>query len=581
MSRPHLFLYFAASVLIAQPLRQLSDQRGIRLGTAAEPSHFSEAPYADTLAREFSQIEPENVMKFGPIHPGPATYNFGPADALVSFGLGHNMAVRGHTLVWHNQLPSWVTSGNYSTTQLSGILHDHISAVIGRYAGQVYAWDVINEAFNDDGTLRGTIWLDSPGIGMQGTGYMEQSLRWAHEADPQALLFYNDYSAESVNTKSNAIYKMAQDFVARGVPLHGIGMQMHFTTNNGSLASIESNLKRITDLGLQVHITELDVRLPVDSSGNASPADLAAQAQVYHDVFTLCLKFPLCAAIQSWGFTDKYSWIPGAFPGRGAALEFDASYQPKPAYQSIQMALQASPPVISADGLTNGASYAKNAVAPGEIVVLFGATFGPASLALSQAGADGRIPSQLSDARLLFDGVPAPMLYARVGQTAAVVPFAVGNQAATKVEYEYKGVRSNAVTMNVVRTMPGLFTLDSSGQGAGAILDASFRPISQINPARIGDVILLYGTGGGLTTPVSMDGEIPVVAPFPLVAAAVSAKIGGVDCPVQYSGGASGLVAGVIQVNVQLARGIASGEQPIALKIGDATSQSGVTVWVQ
>ena len=150
----------------AQPLRQLTDQRGIRLGAAADPSHLTEAPYADTLAREFSQLEPENAMKFDPIHPGPTTYNFGPPDALVSFARVHNMSVRGHTLVWHNQLPSWVTNGNYSATQLFGILHDHINTVVGHYAGQVYAWDVINEAFNDNGTLRSTIWSDSPGIGL-------------------------------------------------------------------------------------------------------------------------------------------------------------------------------------------------------------------------------------------------------------------------------------------------------------------------------------------------------------------------------------------------------------------------------
>jgi endo-1,4-beta-xylanase len=583
MFRFRAVIWFAVSVsgLPAQPLRQLTDQRGIRLGAAADPSHFSEALYADTLAREFSQIEPENAMKFGPIHPGPSAYNFGPPDALVSFARQHNMSVRGHTLVWHNQLPSWLTNGTYTTTQLSGILHDHISAVADHYAGQVYAWDVINEAFNDDGTLRSTIWSDSPGIGLPGTAYMEQALRWTHEADPQALLFYNDYSAELVNSKSDAIYKMAQDFVSRGVPLHGIGMQMHFTTGTGSLASIESNIKRITDLGLQVHITELDVRLPVDSSGNATAADLATQAQIYHDIFALCLKFQLCTAIQSWGFTDKYSWIPGAFPGRGAALEFDTAYQPKPAYKSIQTALQASPPVISAAGLTSAASYAAGVVAPGELVVLFGATFGPAVLALSQADSTGKLPSLFSDTRLLFDGVAAPILYARVGQTAAVVPFAVGSHATTKVEYEYQGVRSNPATVNVAPTQPGLFTLDSSGQGAGAILDASFRLVSQTNPAHAGDVILLYATGGGLTMPASIDGEIPVVAPFPLVAARTSVNIGGVDCPVQYSGGAQGLVAGVIQINVQLAPGVPSGQQPISVKIGDATSQSGVTVWVR
>ncbi len=328
------------TALAAQPLRDLADQRGIRFGAAANPAHLSETAYSNTLGGEFSQLEPENALKFGPIHPGPTTYNFGPADALVAFAKTHKMAVRGHTLVWHNQNPSWLTNGSFSPAQLSGFLQDHIHNVIGHYAGQVYAWDVVNEAFNDNGTLRSAIWSDSPGIGLAGTAYIEQALRWAHAADPKALLFYNDYGAEATNAKSDAIFDMARDFKARGVPIDGIGMQMHFTTNMGPLSSIESNINRITALGLQVHITELDVRLPVDSAGNASAADLATQAQIYHDIVALCLKFARCTAIQTWGFTDKYSWVPRAFPGRGAALEFDPTYQAKPAYKSIQSALQ-------------------------------------------------------------------------------------------------------------------------------------------------------------------------------------------------------------------------------------------------
>ena len=575
------FVLVCCVALTAQPLRQLAGQRGIRIGTAVDPSHFSETLYAGTLAREFSQIEPENVMKFGPIHPGPTSYNFGPPDSLVVFARANNIAVRGHTLVWHNQNPAWLTGGNFTPDQLASQLHDHINTVVGRYAGQIYAWDVVNEAFNDNGTIRSTIWSDSPGIGLTGTAYIEQAFRWAHAGDPQALLFYNDYSAEPVNSKSDAIYKMAQDFKSRGVPFDGIGMQMHFTTSIGSLASIESNIQRITALGLQVHITELDVRLPVDSSGRATAANLATQAQIYHDIVALCLKFPLCTAIQTWGFTDKYSWIPGTFPGQGAALEFDAAYQPKPADNSILAALQTSAPVISAAGLTNAASYRNDAVSPGEIVVLFGATFGPESLAISQADPGGKLPGLFSDTRLLFDGVAAPILYTRVDQMGAIVPFSVAGNATTQVQYEYQGVRSNSVAVNVSPTRPGLFTLNSSGQGGGAILDASYRIVSQDNPVRAGDFILVYATGGGNTTPQSVDGQIALVAPFPLVSATVTASIGGVDCPVFYSGGAYGLVAGALQINVQVAKGVPSGQQPISIKVGDTASQSGVTVWVQ
>lgn len=333
----------AVCILSAQSLRSLADERGIHFGAAVAPSHFSETAYASVLAREFNQVEPENAMKFGPIHPAPDTYNFAPADAIVAFAQAHGMAVRGHTLVWHNQRPAWLTGGTFTPDQLFSILQDHIKKVVGHYAGKVYAWDVVNEAFESDGTLRKTMWSHAPGIGLEGAGYIEQALKWAHDTDPKALLFYNDFSAETVNQKSDAIFKMAEDFKSRGVPLDGIGMQMHISSKPQPLPGIEANMKRITDLGLQVQITELDVKLPVDASGEATPAWLEAQAKVYRDIVALCLKNPRCTAIQTWGFTDKYSWIPGSSKGNGAALEFDAAYQPKPAYTAILSALEGRP----------------------------------------------------------------------------------------------------------------------------------------------------------------------------------------------------------------------------------------------
>ena len=330
--------------LFSQPLRDLADQRSIRIGTAVNPSRLTETLYSGTLSREFNQVEPENSLKFGSVHPNPSEYNFGPPDSLAAFASGHKMAMRGHTLVWHRQNPAWVTNGEHTSAQLASILREHIQTVVGHYTGKVYAWDVVNEAFNDDGSMRSTVWFDAPGIGLKGTGYIEQALRWAHAADPKALLFYNDYSAEWVNPKSDAIYKMVQDFKSRGVPLDGIGLQMHLTADAPPLPGMEANIKRITDLGLQVQITELDVRLPLDTGGKPAEGALATQAQIYRDIVALCLKYPKCTAIQTWGFTDKYSWVPGSFRGTGAALEFDAAYQPKPAYDAIQTALRPATP---------------------------------------------------------------------------------------------------------------------------------------------------------------------------------------------------------------------------------------------
>jgi len=180
----------------------------------------------------------------------------------VDFASQHNMKVRGHCFVWHQQVPKWLTTGitnhEYDETALNQILRNHIAIVAQHYSGKVWAWDVVNEAFNADGTMRSTIWYDAPGIGLagQGTAYIEQALRWAHAADPKAELFYNDYDTEALNAKSDAIYAMAKDFHLRGVPLNGIGFQTHVNLkfdDPKALFSFAANLKRFSDLGMDIH----------------------------------------------------------------------------------------------------------------------------------------------------------------------------------------------------------------------------------------------------------------------------------------------------------------------------------------
>jgi endo-1,4-beta-xylanase len=321
-------------------LAQTAAHHNIRIGAAADSPYLSDCSYSAILGSEFSQLQAENEMKFSLIHPLSNSYDFSGGDTLASFAQEHNMAVRGHTLVWHNQVPSWVTNGNYNSMQLASILQDHITTVMGHYAGKVYAWDVVNEAFNSDGSLRSTIWYDQPGIGFafMGTKYIEQALTWGHSADSTALLFYNDYGAEIMNTKSDAIYAMAQDFKSRNVPLDGIGFQLHIDLSfddPNTLNSLASNLQRFAALGLIVHITELDIRLS-DSSG----ASFNAQAKLYGEIAAICVQQPACKLFQTWGLTDKHSWIPSFFPGQGWALLWDANYQKKPAYSNVLNALQ-------------------------------------------------------------------------------------------------------------------------------------------------------------------------------------------------------------------------------------------------
>src|SRR6266496_1124549 len=163
-------------------LAQAAAHHNIKVGAAADSPYLSDSNYSATLGSEFSQLQAENEMKFSIIHPLSNAYDFGGGDALTSFAQAHSMGVRGHTLVWHNQVPTWVTNGNYNSMQLATILQDHITTVMGHYGGKVYAWDVVNEAFNSDGSMRSTIWYDQPGIGFafMGTKYIEQTLTWAH-----------------------------------------------------------------------------------------------------------------------------------------------------------------------------------------------------------------------------------------------------------------------------------------------------------------------------------------------------------------------------------------------------------------
>jgi len=329
----------AAAATPPQPLRQAADRAGVLVGTAVRPSLFSEAAYSETPAREFNLIEPEDALKWWGVRRNQESFDFREGDEAVAFAQAHGMKVRGHCLVWDHNNPAWLAQGNFTTDQLSHLLHEHITTMMKHYSGQVFAWDVVNEALDETGSPKDSPWYNQPGIGLagKGTAYIEQALRWAREADPHALLFYNEAEGEGLNRKSDAIYAMVKDFVQRGVPIDGVGIQMHILRLELDTVAIGANIARLTALGLQVQITELDAALPVDPANRqARPEDLLRQAEVYRGVFRACLQHPGCTAIQTWGFTDKYSWIGSHSHGTlGAALPFDRAYKPKPAYDAV------------------------------------------------------------------------------------------------------------------------------------------------------------------------------------------------------------------------------------------------------
>jgi endo-1,4-beta-xylanase len=341
-----------ASVCDAQSLRQEAEHAGVLMGTAVRPSQFSELAYTSTLAREFNMVEPEDAMKWRTLRPDVDTYDFRQGDEVVRFAKAHQMKIRGHCLVWDHDNPDWLKQGHFTSRRLLHLLRQHITHVMKHYAGQVFAWDVINEALDENGNVRDSIWYNRPGIGLSqnGTAYIEQVFRWAHKADPHALLFYNEAEGEGLNEdrkrKSDAIYAMVKDFKRRRVPIDGVGLQMHIPTLDLDIttfaANIAGNIQRLNALGLQVHITELDVALQLNAGGVPQPDDLILEASIYRDVVRACLNSPDCTAIQTWGFTDKYSWIGSHSHGaRGQALPFDRAYHPKPAYRAVLEELSA------------------------------------------------------------------------------------------------------------------------------------------------------------------------------------------------------------------------------------------------
>ncbi len=314
-------------------LRDLAGPFLIGFASANDFWNFTDAAiYQDTARREFNCLTPENQLKWEVLHPQPAVYNFAPADRHVQFAQANNMLAHGHPLVWHNQLPGWLTGSSWTGAALLNVLYDHIDTVLEHYQGKVFVWDVVNEAFEDDGVYRTTLWQTT--LGQQ---YLELAFRRARAAAPNARLIYNDYLIEELGVKSDAVYRLATDFKQRGVPLDGIGLQMHLSNTGLNFQSFADNMQRFADLGLEIYITEMDVRFPTP----LSPTNLNYQALIYGSVLKHCLTQPACKALQTWGFTDKYSWVPGFFTGFGEALIFDADYRAKPAYYALQSELKA------------------------------------------------------------------------------------------------------------------------------------------------------------------------------------------------------------------------------------------------
>ena len=302
-------------------------QSGRLIGVALGASRLSETAYALTAATHFNYATPENEMKWDATEATRNTFTFERADAVVAFAAANGMQVKGHTLVWHSQLPPWV-SAITDTADMRAAMLNHVTQVASHFRGKVIAWDVINEAWTETGhALR-----ISPFSQYIGAGFIDEAFNAAHAADPDARLYYNDYGGDGLGPKSDAIYNMVKAMLVRGVPIHGVGLQMHTAaTDSPPIADIAANMQRLVALGIDVVITELDVQ--------TCTGDLDGQSRRFHDIVAACVAQAGCKSVTVWGVTDKYSWRNGQTCTTPRPLLFDDEFIPKPAHVGVLDAL--------------------------------------------------------------------------------------------------------------------------------------------------------------------------------------------------------------------------------------------------
>jgi endo-1,4-beta-xylanase len=332
---------------VVPPLKKAFADQFI-VGASIAPSNTLGAE-GELLKRHFASLTSENVLKMAPVHPEEGRYHWAPADSIVDFAQANGIRFRGHTLVWHKQCPEWMfrekDGSRVSRERLLQRLKDHIQTVAGRYKGRVYAWDVVNEAISDK---PGETYTQTPFFEIIGEEFIELAFRWAHEADPEALLFYNDYR-ETDPVKRAKIIKLVADLKNKGVPIHGVGLQGHWSIFEPSADVLEATLKDYSATGLKLHITELDVSVwpgePQRREKNANDADdgfteerdSRQQAQ-YAMIFEKFRKYAdAIDAVVFWCMSDRHSWLNHwpVYGRRDHPLLFDRELKPKGSFWRV------------------------------------------------------------------------------------------------------------------------------------------------------------------------------------------------------------------------------------------------------
>jgi endo-1,4-beta-xylanase len=318
------------------------------IGVAVSPRALKDPGESVLILQQFNSVTPENAMKMGPIHPRENEYNWKDADSIVAFAVKHHLKVRGHALCWHEQTPAWFftdTSGKLVTKEvLLQRLENHITQVVNRYKGKIYAWDVVNEALDDnpENYLRNSLFYQ-----ICGEDFIGKAFEYAHAADPEAILFYNDYNAVR-KEKTDRIYRLLKSLKDKGIPIHGMGIQGHWSVFEPSQEELEYAIEKYASLGLSIQITELDIsiykweknqRQKTAADVDVFTPDLEHQQMAkYKMIFDVFRKYKnQISSITFWNISDKNTWLDNyPVPGRkNYPLLFDQDLQPKKAFKAV------------------------------------------------------------------------------------------------------------------------------------------------------------------------------------------------------------------------------------------------------
>ena len=309
--------------------REAAKPYGFNTGIAVTSGDILDPEIQPILKDYCSIIVCENQMKMANLHPNKKFWNWNDVDKLVEFADENKIRVKWHTLFWHQQNAPFATSLTTREDALA-FMDEYIETVMERYKGKIKEYDVVNEMFEDDGkgSFRNTHWYKTIG-----PDYIEHALRKAHEVDPNAKLYLNEYNNEAMgDPKADAMYNFVKELKEKGVPIDGVGMQLHLDTSYPyNEDAIRKNIQRYADLGIEISFSEVDVRIPT----NGGESHVEKQKEIYCSLVKLAKEMPNVKSFITWGFTDRHSWVPATFPGKGDALPFDKDMKPKPVFQAM------------------------------------------------------------------------------------------------------------------------------------------------------------------------------------------------------------------------------------------------------